>query len=612
MRTIEQSRWAWVPQLVVWCLLGMVLVKTAWVCDDAYITFRTVDNILDGYGATWNPDERVQAYTHPLWMILHLPFQGVARNVYWVTICLSLVLSLMTVALLRRSLQSYWMGLAVVLVAVSSKAFMEFSTSGLENPLSHLLLVLFVGQWWRNGREGGRLLQLSLLFSLLLLCRMDFALLAGPALGMAFWRERSWRALRVVVIGMLPFVAWEVFSVIYYGFPFPNTAYAKLGAEVPQSSLWEMGWAYFGDSLHRDPVTLPLILVGIVSGFRLPKQWPLALGMMLYLVYVARIGGDFMSGRFFTGVMLVGLMLVAQWLQGRRVLPLVLGLGVVGVGLLGPTPMLLSGADYQVPPSELLSESGVSDERAYYYPGTGLLRGLKGEQVPFFPFMEEAEAFHRSHEKYSYWIMIGLYGYTAGPEKHVIDVLGLSDPLLARMPTMYHSKYKAGHYTRTVVDGYEASLAAGRNLIVDRNVHALYDMVLPIVRGPLFSSARWEAILQLNLGLGPDLDLERFKVPVAETVQLPVPAGRNFIFPRNEGAKLLLPRGEDVQWLRLTYLEGAIGFHVAWLHGGEPIAGFELDYFGEYQFEVPFGADAVALYPNDHVVESRVVNVAVN
>ena len=39
-------------------LVGLVLValavmiRTAWVCDDAYITLRVVDNLVHGYGRT--------------------------------------------------------------------------------------------------------------------------------------------------------------------------------------------------------------------------------------------------------------------------------------------------------------------------------------------------------------------------------------------------------------------------------------------------------------------------------------------------------------------------------------------------------------------------------
>jgi DNA-binding MarR family transcriptional regulator len=53
-------------------LFAAVVVRTAWVADDAFITFRTVHNALDGYGLRWNPAERVQTYTHPLWMLARL------------------------------------------------------------------------------------------------------------------------------------------------------------------------------------------------------------------------------------------------------------------------------------------------------------------------------------------------------------------------------------------------------------------------------------------------------------------------------------------------------------------------------------------------------------
>ena len=45
---------------------AILLVRTAWMCDDAFITLRTVDNFVQGYGLVWNVGERVQVYTHPL------------------------------------------------------------------------------------------------------------------------------------------------------------------------------------------------------------------------------------------------------------------------------------------------------------------------------------------------------------------------------------------------------------------------------------------------------------------------------------------------------------------------------------------------------------------
>ena len=41
----------------------VVVIRSAWLCDDACIFFRTVDNIAHGYGPTWNTSERLQAFT---------------------------------------------------------------------------------------------------------------------------------------------------------------------------------------------------------------------------------------------------------------------------------------------------------------------------------------------------------------------------------------------------------------------------------------------------------------------------------------------------------------------------------------------------------------------
>ena len=56
------------PIYALLTLIAFVLVNTAWLSEDIYITLRVVDNFVNGYGLTWNVAERVQAYTHPLWL----------------------------------------------------------------------------------------------------------------------------------------------------------------------------------------------------------------------------------------------------------------------------------------------------------------------------------------------------------------------------------------------------------------------------------------------------------------------------------------------------------------------------------------------------------------
>lgn len=125
------------------CLLyAGVVFRTAWLAEDAFITFRTVDNFINGYGLTWNIGERVQAYTHPLWMFLVSACYFATREISLTTMFLSLAVSSTAVWIFVRNVaDSAWAALGV-LVIIASRAFIDYSTSGLENPLTHLLLAL--------------------------------------------------------------------------------------------------------------------------------------------------------------------------------------------------------------------------------------------------------------------------------------------------------------------------------------------------------------------------------------------------------------------------------------------------------------------------------------
>lgn len=46
------------------------------------------------------------------------------------------------------------------------------------------------------------------------------------------------------------------------------------------------------------------------------KQWPIAAGLALYLLYILRIGGDFMAGRFFLPVLVAALLVGMALMRG--------------------------------------------------------------------------------------------------------------------------------------------------------------------------------------------------------------------------------------------------------------------------------------------------------
>ena len=150
---------------------------------------------VHGYGLTWNVSERVQSYTNPLWLLLFTPFYFVTQNGFYTALFFSMAVSTCAVVLfvwkIARSDVAATLG---VLTLTFSVAFVDYSTSGLENPLTHLLLGLFIWVYWTRevsvGSEARRSVAgiegvpwlLSFLASLAALNRMDTILLFLPGL----------------------------------------------------------------------------------------------------------------------------------------------------------------------------------------------------------------------------------------------------------------------------------------------------------------------------------------------------------------------------------------------------------------------------------------------
>ena len=200
-------------------IFAIVLVRTAWLSDDAYITFRTVDNFVHGYGLTWNVVERVQAFTDPLWMFLLSAFYFLTRQIYFTALGLSIVISISVFILSGAATSKNSLSLAIGLtILVLSKAFVEYSTSGLENPLSHLLLILFLFLYFRfiDRITVRRLFWLGLIAALATVNRVDTVLFYIPALIYAALRLHDRKAVIIILVSFLPLIAWEIFSHFRY------------------------------------------------------------------------------------------------------------------------------------------------------------------------------------------------------------------------------------------------------------------------------------------------------------------------------------------------------------------------------------------------------------
>lgn len=478
-----------------------LLLRTGWVADDAFITMRTVDNFTHGYGLTWNTDERVQAYTHPLWMFLLTGAYLVTHDAYWATLGLSLLFSALTMAVFLAGSPagegSLLLGGAILLL---SNAFVDYSTSGLENAGSHLIAIAFAILYLRERQSFSDrdVFLLSLLAGLAAFNRTDTLFIFIPALAFILLSGPSLRRAALVLAGFTPFILWEIFSLIYYGFLLPNTYYAKLNTGIAESILLRRGLLYFLNSLLRDPLTL--IVIGWALFFSFAgdrKERILAGGIVAYLAYIAYIGGDFMSGRYFSLPLLLSAYLLVRHL--RLASPTYQGIAlalVIALGLVAPVPSFLQPTQFSA------NFAGVDDEQAWYYPYTGL-----SHLAPHHPLPDQEQEWvvlgrrlRETGQKVYVVPVTGFIAYYAGPQVHIIDRFALGDALLARLPIPADSNWRAGHFKRYLPMGYEATFSKGQNNIKDPSLAEYYDHLSQIIRGPIWSKERWLAIWRMNTG----------------------------------------------------------------------------------------------------------------
>jgi arabinofuranosyltransferase len=506
-----------------WVLLALVIVflfvllRTAWLCDDAYITLRVVDNFVSGYGPVWNISERVQVYTHPLWFLLLSSFVYITGEIYYTVLFVSIIITttayLIVIIKITPSIRAGIFGGVLLLL---SHSFIDYATSGLENPLTFLLLALFF--WVYLNQDFGktpllRLFAMALLSALGMLNRLDLALIFIPPLLYSLLKVRRAQTVIPVMIGFLPLAAWFLFSIFYYGFPFPNTAYAKLSTTFSTIELIATGIYYFIETFVFDPVTIVLgALLIWVAAQKSPKDEKRLLqagliGISLYAFYLIRIGGDFMVGRMLTPIIFTGTILVIRFQYKKMQKFWLLFTGIaLAISLLATPLTILSDENYKVNISALdcvnLSKSLAGDERCFYYRTTGLWRKWVGGQLAVNAVQWEnmGNNLKQSGKEISVTETIGIMGFFAGPDVHIVDQLALADAFLARLPPDPEQPKRVGHIRRIIPAGYIETLETGTNKIKNPRLSLYYEKLTLIIRGDLFDRQRWIEIWNLNSG----------------------------------------------------------------------------------------------------------------
>ncbi len=400
--------------------------RLAWVCDDAFISFRYAQHLVAGEGLVFNAGEQVEGYTNFLWTLLVAGAMALGADPVVAAVGMGLAsFAGVTFVLLAASRS---MGSVLPLAATGLALHLHartFATSGLETMFFTLWVTLALVGAVGAQRERDWCF-VGLFGALATLTRPDGALFCAVALLPAFTHGR-----RAVVAGglpgavlVLPWVAWKL---DYYGHLLPNTYYAK-GAGEP---WWDQGLRYLGLYFGMYGVLL-LALVGLLamslrgsgagwSGARAPRLWGLA--CVLYLLHVAKVGGDFMFARFVIPVTPL-LLLGAEWLVMR----LDRGRALVGGAF-------LAGLVFAPYPSQILDPSADVDEERLVYPW----EQIEQAEVIGSALANVTEGLDMRVVVYGSQVMLAYYaGFPV-----VIENFGLTDATIARMPL--EARSKPGH-----------------------------------------------------------------------------------------------------------------------------------------------------------------------
>jgi hypothetical protein len=167
--------------LLLSLLIGLFVVHLilfkGFIVDDAFITFRYVQQWVHGHGLVYNVGERVEGYSNFLWIVLLVPLAGLGVELTLAAKAMGALLCLLTLLLVwKASGQIGHPRIAPWLLAVSSP-FAAWALGGLETPLFTFLLFLSGSLFLKEEEEEKGWLS-GPLFGLLALSRPEGLLFA--------------------------------------------------------------------------------------------------------------------------------------------------------------------------------------------------------------------------------------------------------------------------------------------------------------------------------------------------------------------------------------------------------------------------------------------------
>ena len=509
-------------RFVTLILFIAVVTLLAWQSDDAYHAYAMAKNLVDGHGFVYNIGERATASSCPLFTLVVAFGYFFCRHMFLVSLLICIIFSAASYSIIVHDFcKDKKQILAAFFALLCSSSFISYTTSGLENSMLFFLAALFLKKYLSkeiyNSKE---LLYLAILISLIAMTRMDAVLMFVPMILYVFLAKRDNvsfpKAVGIGTLGLLPFILWEFFSLFYYGFFVPNTAFVKLGTNIPKRDYFIRGLQYVFNTLICDPIILfiPFVAVLLLIISKKFKYIHLALGVLLYGIYIIYIGGDFMLGRHFTVMFLMSVIGCIYFVNNEitdentgKVLYGAFGCRLIGV-------VLICCMIYSLTTNAITTQfeyggnfnSPISDERGTYFKWTSLFNNVLSYSNTGRMCITTAWNDQGVLDLMEADIDSGILNVVPGITKYdhndmyLNDLYALGDPYLSKLPAVYEPGWRIGHMYREAPEGYYETIMFGENQIRNEAASKYYDVIKLITHGDLFDGERIQAIIDINLG----------------------------------------------------------------------------------------------------------------
>ncbi len=441
--------------LVIFVCFVLICISNKFIQDDAYISFRYIQNFVNGNGLVFNIGERVEGYTNLLWVLILSVFVMMKMNVESIAQILSVLFGIVVLyitfkiseiidvkddtKLLKKtkneepSTSLKYLNLIPSVLLVCTASFIFWSISGMESTMfiSFTMLGIYFYIKDRNiGKVNYKFPIFILLatltrpeglyfFGLIIIHKFIFDLKENKSEGIKMFFSRN--NLISYSVYIVPVIFYFIIRYSYYGYLFPNTYYAKTGFSA---AYLNSGIEYFTKFL-TSYLLYGIVLIAPLYLFKTKDNiFEVSLFYLIivaFMLYVISVGGDVLKqNRFFLPVLPLIYILFAKFLTKLYYIlknKLSSGTALVSVFIISILLCIFYySSQKENLDKDIQSENGLVDKMR--------ISGswFKNKQIQLGRPLNLAAT------------TIGAVSYFAGSNVNVIDLLGLTDKEIAHNP----------------------------------------------------------------------------------------------------------------------------------------------------------------------------------